>query len=240
MALRWAFRSIEPLSRLKSIEFAMIKERVKERLMPTTPIRILSVEDHPVFRQGLSTIIGSEQDMILIAQATNATEAIKEFRAHLPDVTLMDLRLPGASGTDALIAIRGEYPSARVIVLTTSEGDAEIRRAVRAGASGYLLKSTPADELVAAIRAVHAGQKRVSPEVAAEIAEHAIDDGITPREIDVLRLIAAGNSNKEIAAQLSLTEDSAKGHVKNILAKLGVNDRTHAVTIALKRGFISL
>ncbi len=205
-----------------------------------TPIRILSVEDHPVFREGLCTIISSQQDMLMIAQAATATEAMKEFRNHRPDVTLMDLRLPGASGTDAIIAIRGEFPQARIIVLTTSDGDAEIQRALRAGASAYILKSTRKDELLSIIRSVHAGNRHVPSEVAARLAEHIGDDTLTPRELEVLRLIRDGSKNKEIAARLSISETTVNFHIKNLVGKLQANDRTHAVTIAIRRGVLQV
>jgi DNA-binding NarL/FixJ family response regulator len=203
-------------------------------------IRVLSVDDHPLLREGIARLIEHQSDMQLIGEASNGREALEQFRTHHPDITLMDLQMPEMSGIDAISAIRGEFPDARIIVLTTYVGDFQVTRALKAGARGYLLKSMLRQELLQTIRAVHAGQKRLSAEVAAEIAEHGTDDALTPREIDVLRLIANGNTNKEIAGKLSLTEETVKGHVKNILAKLGVNDRTHAVTIALKRGIIDL
>jgi DNA-binding NarL/FixJ family response regulator len=203
-------------------------------------IRVLSVDDHPLLREGIAALIGIQSDMQVIGEASNGREAIEKFRTHHPDITLMDLQMPEMSGIDAISAIRGEFPDARIIVLTTHAGDFQISRALKAGARGYLLKGMLRKELLETIRAVHAGQKRLSAEVATQIAEHATDDVLTPREIDVLRLIAKGNANKEIAGKLSLTEETVKGHVKNILAKLGVHDRTHAVTIGLKRGIIDL
>ena len=204
------------------------------------PIRILCVEDHPVFREGLRAMIVGEPDMVLIAHAGNAVQAIAEFRSHRPDVTLMDLRLPGANGVDVLIAIRGEFPQARVIMLTTSDGDADIQRAMRAGASAYILKSMPMEELLGVIRSVHAGRKHIPPEVAARLAEYMGDDDLTARELEVLRLIRDGYRNKQIADQLTISENTVNFHIKNLMEKLRANDRTHAVTIALRRGFLQI
>jgi DNA-binding NarL/FixJ family response regulator len=206
----------------------------------TSQIRILSVDDHPVVRQGIAGLLGVQPNMVLIGEASNGREAIQQFRTHHPDVTLMDLQMPEMNGIDALIAIRNEFPDARVIVLTTYVGDVQILRALKAGAQAYLLKNTLHKELIDTIRAVHAGKKGLSPEVSYEIAEHATDDALTPAEILVLRLIAAGNANKQIADQLSITEETVKSRVKCILSKLGANDRTHAVMIGLKRGIIEL
>lgn len=206
----------------------------------TNQIRILSVEDHPVFREGLSTIIGSQTDMLLVAQAGNAAEAIAEFRRHKPDVTLMDVGLPGTNGTDALIAIRGEFSQARIIMLTTSDGDGDIRRAMRAGASAYILKSMPKNELLGVIRSVHAGRRHIPPDVAARLAEHMAEDALTARELEVLRLIRDGFRNKQIADQLSIAETTVNFHIKNLVDKLQANDRTHAVTIAVRRGILQV
>ena len=202
------------------------------------PIRILAVDDHPVVRQGIAGLVAVHSDMSLVAEASNGREAIQQFRAHHPDVTLMDLQMPEMGGVDAMIAIRGEFPEARIIVLTTYVGDAQVVRALKAGARGYLLKNSLHKELLETIRAVHAGKKALSSEVSFQLAEHATDDALTPAEIRVLRLIAEGNANKEIAAQLSVSEETIKGQVRNILSKLGANDRTHAAMIGLKRGII--
>jgi DNA-binding NarL/FixJ family response regulator len=204
------------------------------------PIRILSVEDHPVFREGLATIIASQPDMLLVAQASNAVEAMAEFRRHRPDITLMDLRLPGSNGTDTLIAIRGEFPQARIIMLTTSDSDGEIQRALRAGASAYILKSMPKNDLLGVIRSVNDGKRYVPPEVAARLAEHLADDDLTSRELEVLRLIRDGYRNKQIADQLAIAETTVNFHIKNLVDKLGANDRTHAVTIAVRRGLMQI
>ena len=198
------------------------------------------VDDHPVVRQGVAVLVGSQSDMSLVAEASNGREAIQQFRAHRPDVTLMDLQMPEMSGIDALIAIRAESPDAKIIVLTTFAGDVQILRALKAGAHGYLLKNTFHKELVDAIRAVHAGRKALSAEASYELAEHATTDALTQGEISVLRLIAAGNANKQIADQLSITEETVKWRVKNILSKLGANDRTQAAMIGVKRGIIEI
>ena len=209
-------------------------------MVQSKTITILSVEDHPVFREGLSTIIASQPDMLLVAQASNAAEAIAEFRRHRPEVTLMDLRLPGKNGTDALIAIRGEFPQARIIMLTTSDADAEIQRALRAGAAGYILKSVPRAELLAVIRLVHSGKRYVPVDVVTRLAEHLDEEDLTTRELEVLRLIRDGYRNKQIAEQLAIAETTVNFHIKNIVDKLGANDRTHAVTIALRRGLLQV
>ncbi|HXM62485.1 MAG TPA: response regulator transcription factor [Terriglobales bacterium] len=209
-------------------------------MVQAKPIRILSVEDHPVFRKGLAAIVSAERDMLLVGQASNAVDAVAEFRRHRPDITLMDVRLPGTDGTDALIAIRGEFPQARIIMLTTSDGDGDIQRAMRAGASGYILKSMHMDELLSVIRSVHAGRRHISPEVAARLAEHLGDDDLTARELDVLRLIRDGHRNKQIADQLAISENTVNFHIKNLVDKLQANDRTHAVTIALRRGLLQI
>jgi DNA-binding NarL/FixJ family response regulator len=204
------------------------------------PIRILAVDDHALVRRGIAALVNAECDMKLVAEATDGHDAIEKFRLHRPDVTLMDLQMPGLNGIEAIIGIRSEFPNARIIVLTTYKGDVQVLRALKAGARGYILKGQVNKELMDTIRAVHAGQKRIPPEIAVELADHAAEDDLTSREIDVLRLIATGNANKEIASQLSIAEETVKSHVTNILAKLGANDRTHAVTIGLKRGIIEL
>jgi DNA-binding NarL/FixJ family response regulator len=209
-------------------------------MIKETHIRILGVDDHPLFREGLAGMIDNQPDMRLVAQASNAQEAIHEFRKHKPDITLMDLRLPDKSGIDAMIAIRSEFPDARVIMLTTFEGDVEIQRALEAGARGYLLKSMPPKELAEMIRQVHAGEKRIPLQVAAQLAEHICDEALTAREIEVLREIASGNRNRDIAEKLFITEATVKVHIKHIMEKLGASDRTQAVAMGLRRGIIQL
>jgi DNA-binding NarL/FixJ family response regulator len=203
-------------------------------------IRILVVDDHPVVRQGVAGLVGGQPDMSIVGQASNGREAIQQFRAHHPDVVLMDLQMPEMNGLDALMAIRDEAPDARIIMLTTYAGDVQVLRAIKAGARGYLLKSALHRELLETIRAVHAGKKSLSAEASYELAEHSTDDAVTPAEVRVLRMIAEGNANKEIAEQLSVSEETIKGQVRNILSKLGAKDRTHAVMIGLKRGIIEL
>jgi DNA-binding NarL/FixJ family response regulator len=214
-------------------------EEVMNALSPdSNPIRVLVVEDHPLFRQGIAALLATQPDIIIVAEASNGREAVQLFRAHRPDITLMDLQMPEMNGLDATIAIRGEFPEARIIVLTTYKGDVQVLRAMKLGARAYLLKNLLDKELLETIRAVHAGKMTLSAEAAYELAEHATDEILTPAELDVLRLIAAGNANKQIAAQLSISEDTVKGRVKNILSKLGANDRTHAAMIGVKRGII--
>jgi DNA-binding NarL/FixJ family response regulator len=203
-------------------------------------IRILAVDDHPMFRQGIAGFVAAQSDMCLVAEAANGQEAIQQFRAHHPDVTLMDLQMPEINGLDAMIAIRGEFPDARIIVLTTYMGDVQVLRALKAGARGYLLKQSLNKELTDTIRAVHAGRKVLSNEVSLQLAEHAGEDLLTPAEIRVLRLIAEGYANKEIGAQLAISEETIKSQVRSILSKLNANDRTHAAMIGLKRGIIEL
>ena len=203
-------------------------------------IRILTVDDHPVLRKGLAALVNAEPDLKLVAEASNGKEAIEAFRCHQPDITLMDIQMPGLDGIETISAIRSEFPEARIIVLTTYTGDTQVVRALKAGARAYVLKGHVTDELLDTIRAVHAGKKRIPPDVAAELADHATDDALTEREIEVLRLIADGNANKQIADELSISEATVKSRVTNILSKLGANDRAHAVTIGLKRGIIEL
>jgi DNA-binding NarL/FixJ family response regulator len=206
----------------------------------STPIRIFSIDDHPLMREGIAAIIRNEPDMLLVAEASNGREAVQGFRDHRPDITLMDLRLPDISGIDAMVAIRTEFPDARIIMLTTFEGDVEIRRALQAGAVGYMLKTMPRRQLVEMIRRVHAGKKHIPPEIAAHLAEHMGDETLSKREVDVLQKIAGGNRNGDIAALLFISEETVKGHVKHIMEKLGASDRTEAVAIGIRRGIIHL
>jgi DNA-binding NarL/FixJ family response regulator len=218
------------------------EERYGDELMRAASgsIRVLSVDDHPILRQGVSALVGGQEDMSVVAEASNGREAIHQFRVHHPDVTLMDLQMPEMNGLDAIIAIREEFPEARIVVLTTYAGDVQVLRALKAGAWGYLLKNSLHKELLETIRYVHAGKKTLSAEASMQIAEHATDDALTPAEIRVLRLIAEGNANKDIAARLAVSEETVKGQVRNILSKLGANDRTHAAVIGLKRGIIEI
>jgi len=209
-------------------------------MTPEKQIRILTVDDHPVLREGIAAILATEPDMALVAEANNGREAIEQFRTHRPDVTLMDLQMPVMSGSEAIVAIREEFPDARIIVLTTYSGDAQADRAFKAGAYGYLLKSMLRKELIETIRTVHGGKKRIPPEIAVELAEHHADDALSERELEVLREVASGNANKIIADHLEISEETVKAHMRKILSKLGANDRTHAVAIALKRGIIEI
>ena len=206
----------------------------------SSPIRILVVDDHPIVRRGIAALIATESDMSLVGEAATGREALQQFRAHRPDITLMDLMMPEMSGVDAIIAIRAEYPEARIIVLTTYVGDVQVLRALKAGARSYLLKNSLYKELLETIRAVHTGKKSLSPEASFQLAEHATDEALTPAEIRVLRLVAEGDANKEIAVKLSLSEGTIKGQLRNIMSKLGAKDRTHAAMIALKRGIIEI
>ncbi len=206
--------------------------------MVTNKIKILTVDDHPLLREGIAAVIHGEDDMLLVGEATNGHEAILGFRTHRPDVTLMDLQMPDMNGIDAITAIRSEFPNARVVVLTTYQGDVQALRAFKAGAVGYLLKNMLRKDLLETIRGVHAGRRRIPPEIAAELAEHVTDDLLTSRELEVLKRVGTGTSNKIIASELSVSEATVKCHMKNILSKLSANDRTHAVTIAMRRGYL--
>jgi len=201
-------------------------------------IKVLTVDDHPLLREGIAAVVAGEEDIELVGEAVSGEDAVEKFRLHRPDVTLMDLQMPGMNGIDAMLAIRSQFPNARFVVLTTYQGDVQALRALKAGATGYLLKNMLRKELLDTIRIVHSGRRRIPPEIAAELADHVTDDALSDREVEVLRRVATGQSNKLIASHLSVSEATVKGHMKSILSKLGANDRTHAVTIATKRGFI--
>src|ERR1700733_5221512 len=228
--------SIHETGRVQTSE----SEKREGQMSEATKIRIFSVDDHPLMHEGLATVVKNQPDMIMVAEASNGREALQRFREHRPDVTLMDLRLPDMSGVDAMIAIRAEYPEARVIILTTFSGDVEIQNALAAGARAYILKSMPPKELVEVIRQVHAGKKRIPPEIAAHLAEHYSDESLSEREIEVLRHVAGGNRNREIAERLFISEETVKVHLKHIMEKLGASDRTQAVAIAVRRGIMQL
>ena len=203
-------------------------------------IRVFSVDDHPLLREGIATLVNNQPDMMLVGEASTGAEAIQQFKQHMPDVTLLDLRLPDMSGIDVLIAIRSEFPAARIVMLTTFEGDVEVQRALQAGARGYLLKNMPPVELLDVIRQVHEGKKRIPPEIASQLLEHLSDEGLTEREVEVLREVADGNRNREIAERLFISEETVKVHIKHIMEKLGAADRTQAVAIGVRRGIIHL
>src|ERR1700731_796527 len=228
------------LAQSRKIRASIWRKETRTQMSTSTPIRIFSIDDHPLMREGIAAIIRNEPDMLLVAEASNGREAVQGFRDHRPDITLMDLRLPDASGIEAMVAIRTEFSDARIIMLTTFEGDVEIKRALEAGARGYMLKSMPPKELVEVIRQVHAGKKRVPQQLAAQLAEHLSDEALTEREIEVLRQIAEGNRNRDIGEKLFITEETVKVHIKHIMEKLGASDRTQAIAIAIRRGIIHL